>query len=73
MKLIKKLTAVAAIACLSLTVSAQGFSKFTIEGGMADGSIKNVKEGTSKIEVIAGLITAAVRIKSKPPIAPEAM
>ena len=65
MKLSKKLTAVAAIACLSLTVSAQGFSKFTIEGGMADGSIKNVKEGTSKIEVIAGSDVNLKNVKFK--------
>lgn len=60
-----KIAVFTALACFSLGVSAQGFAKFTIEGGLADGSIKNVKEGTSRIEVIAGKDVNLKNVKFK--------
>lgn len=65
MKAIQKITAFAVLACISLGVSAQGFRQFTIEGGLADGSIKHIKEGPSKIEVIAGKDVNLKNVKFK--------
>lgn len=63
--MIRKITAFAVLAFISLGVSAQGFRQFTIEGGLADGSIKHVKEGPSKIEVIAGKDVNLKNVKFK--------
>lgn len=65
MKTMKKITLLAVAACLSAGASAQGFRQFTIEGGLAEGSIKHVKEGASKIEVIAGKDVNLKNVKFK--------
>ncbi len=65
MKTIQKITMLAALACISLGASAQGFRQFTIEGGLADGSIKHIKEGPSKVEVIAGKDVNLKNVKFK--------
>lgn len=65
MKTIKKIAVFAILASFSLTMSAQGFAKFEIEGGMADGSIRFAKEGASKVEVIAGSNVDLKNVKCK--------
>ena len=61
----KKITLLALATCMSAGVSAQGFRQFTIEGGLAEGSIKNVKQGASKVEVIAGKDVDLKNVKFK--------
>lgn len=65
MKTMNRIAAFALTVCLAVGASAQGFRQFTIEGGLADGSIKHMKEGPSKVEVIAGKDVDLKKVKCK--------
>lgn len=54
MKTVKLLIALLTITSFHFTATAQGFAKFNVEGAISEASIKNVKQGPSKVEVIVG-------------------
>ncbi|MEG2514203.1 MAG: hypothetical protein RSA92_02615 [Bacteroidaceae bacterium] len=54
MKTKKLLLACAVLTTFTLSVSAQGFAKFSADNALSEGSIKFAKEGPSKVEIIVG-------------------